>query len=209
MLSESFPPQVVPIISTTTRLKEVESALSAITMACDRVQVTYLSVPVTGGPVFVDWWKRRGHLLVGTPEFAREHRLNVVAVNTDQARVVGAKCRSLFSGIVVNPSLLNLSEWGQREYLLLFISLIERIATRVVACDGWCFSKGCALEIACAMHWGVPVFSAEGVPVSRVVLAEELCQAIDVFRDAGISTTEIGAALDVLRSEAMGARCGR
>jgi hypothetical protein len=108
---------------------------------------TYVSVPITTGRAFVEWFRREGRTLESSSEEYRTgHRANVMLPNIQKAGRFIELLRLRHSGVVIDPTTLMVEGWQQKDFHEFWLRVIERHVRRVIFLDGWHFSHGCSLE---------------------------------------------------------------
>ena len=124
-----------------------------------RAPTVYVSVPITTGPRFLDWWRSGGiGLERGGPAFT-EGRARVVTDNVDAARTLTTRVRERFAGsVVIDPTYLgDVPGWDQDHYNAAWSEVVESFADTVVFASGWEYSVGCATEFVAAAGRGLRV----------------------------------------------------
>ena len=101
---------------------------------------SYVSVPITTGRVFVDWFREHGRTLdPGSEEYRTAHRANVMLPNMQKAARFIELLR-WHTGVVIDPTTLMVEGWRQKDYYEFWLRVIERHVRRVIFLDGWHFS---------------------------------------------------------------------
>jgi hypothetical protein len=196
----TIPAELAPLVPIDTEPKSVEAALASLQCAAGGRGVTYLSVPVTTGPLFVSWFRTTGKSLRNHPDYRAKHVADVIEPNVARSKENAEATRVAFpESMVVNPALLSVNGWGQGDYLRLWLRFICASATRVVASEGWQFSFGCTLELATSVLRGIPTFAVTGAPVTIDEMRLALEASIHQMREAEIPTVAFETVESVLR----------
>src|SRR5688572_25822069 len=125
----------------TARPTEVQALVEMLACAVVGRTATYVAVPMTSGNRYFEWYARHGRDLARQgPEYRSSHEQEVLRPNLLHARSAMLRIRKSIPGIVLDPTLLELPGWEQRDYHVLWGTVIERYAQRVVFLDGWEFS---------------------------------------------------------------------
>jgi len=107
------------------------------------MEPAYVSVPVTTGRVFVDWFREHGRTLdPGSEEDRTAHRANVMLPNMQKAARVIELARWRHTGVAIDPTTLMVEGWRQKDDHEFWLRVIERHVRRVNFLDGWHFSHG-------------------------------------------------------------------
>ncbi len=121
---------------------------------------TYLSVPITTGRRFVEWFSRRGKNLDPASEaYKKEHHRDVIEPNCQTAQQRLELLRKVDHRIVIEPTALERPAWDQDQYRYFWGKIIERYIERVVFLEGWQYSNGCCYEYLTASRSNVMAFS--------------------------------------------------
>jgi hypothetical protein len=140
-LNFKFPPN-------STRQREIDSLLNMLgTVIADRSAV-YVSTPITSGQRFAEWSSTRDvEFDLSHPETYLEFKREVLDPNSEHARGIIENLRGLFSRALIDPTaLMDIVDWTQDDYRVLWGRVIELYAQTVVFLDGWQFSNGCTYE---------------------------------------------------------------
>ena len=162
-------------------------------------EAEYVSMPMTTGPRFMEWYHAEGSKLdQGSDAYKRAHQDRVIAQNRLHARQFVEQLRTQ-RRIVVEPTSLNVGHWTQSDYRHLWGKVIERYAHRVWLLDGWQYSSGCAFEFFVAAREGIETLSESGSYISRRQGVQMIQAAIEEIESIGQSTEFLRAAVDALR----------
>jgi len=113
----------------------------------ERHAATYVSVPITTGRAFVEWFRKHGRTIESSSdEYRTGHRANVMLPNIQKAARFIELLRLRHNGMVIDPTTLIVEGWQQKDYHEFWLRVIERHVRRVIFLDGWHFSHGCSLE---------------------------------------------------------------
>jgi len=183
----SIPSELESIVPEPSQPAAVTVALASIQCAVGDQEVTYLTVPVTTGQLFIEWFQSTGKAIHKDPSYASRHATEVILRNMETAKqnALGVR-RDWAASVVVNPALLTVEGWRQGDYLRLWLRFICASATRVVASNGWSFSSGCALEITACLLRGIPVFTQDGRPLTLQDARRALDASIEEMVPTGL-----------------------
>ena len=148
-MKSNFPPE-------TTHEREIDSLLNVLgSVVVDRSAV-YVSTPITSGRRFADWSSGRDlEIDLSHPETYQEFLREVLEPNSEHARKIINKLRSLFPKPLIDPTALkDIEGWVQDDYRVLWAKIIEQYADTVVFLNGWQYSNGCAYEFFIANRPG-------------------------------------------------------
>lgn len=145
----------------------------------------YFSTPITTGRLFFSWLAANPLANRPRPEWSdaltEKFAAEVVARNCVAAKTVAGRLRRAIDGIVIDPSAIpNIPTWDQKDWLLLWSSVILRYAHTVVFADGWQYSDGCADEFCVACVNGLntrtesdmPLGVADGIDLLQLAVAD-------------------------------------
>jgi hypothetical protein len=144
-LKSNFPPE-------TTHQREIDSLLNMLGSVVVDHSAVYVSTPITSGRRFADWSSGRDlEIDLSHPETYQEFLREVLKPNSEHARKIIDRLRSLFPKALIDPTALKDFEgWVQDDYRVLWARVIEQYADTVVFLDGWQYSNGCAYEFLIA-----------------------------------------------------------
>lgn len=149
---------------------------------------TYLAVPISSGPRFVEWHAHDGAQIDDSSRYQQEHRRCVIQPNCDDAQMLAAHLGERLSGVIINPSLLDVPNWTQEDYRSFWADIIQRFAKKVVFADGWQFSNGCAFEFLTAIQCGADRFDQQLQRLDAVAGVRLIGDAIARMHDISVST---------------------
>jgi hypothetical protein len=156
---------------------------------------TYISVPITTGKRFVDWWRQRGRRLAEASSelYDEEHYRAVVQPNLDAARRRISRIRSETPGIVIEPTPFKKPEWDQKKFRKFWAQVIQRFVSAVIFLEGWEYSSGCSYEYLIAYRSGVKTLDEKSHPLP-------LTRALAMIRHSIEETTKCSAPIDFLQN---------
>jgi len=135
-------------------VEEIAALLKCVT---GNESAAYVSVPITTGKRFLEWYKDRGRLLKNT-EYSEAHFREVIKPNMDDAQEFISHIRATHECIVIEPTALTIDCWSQNDYNKFWKTVIERYISKVYFGDGWYLSKGCTMEFMVAFKKGIPTY---------------------------------------------------
>ena len=135
-------------------VEEIATLLKCVT---GKENAAYVSVPITTGKRFLEWYKEKGRLLKNT-EYAEAHFTEVIKPNMEDAQDFISHIRETHQCIVVEPTSLTIDCWTQTEYNNFWKVVIEQYIDKVYFGDGWYLSKGCTIEFMTAFKRGIPTY---------------------------------------------------
>ena len=182
-----IPSEIQECIGHARHPREIGVAIASLACAFDSAETTYISVPVTSGRLFVDWWQTIGKNLTGTTAYAESHRTWVIDPNVQRSRIVAELVQAHWNGSILNPAPLAVPHWTQSDYLSLFLEFIHRKAKRIVLGEGWELSRGCTLEATAAMLWRIPVFNPDGELIDRTHTMAMLRTSLPILSQCNLS----------------------
>jgi hypothetical protein len=148
------------ITLSTDRMQAV--VLSTFRSAYGEAKHQYLSGPVTGGQLFIDWFVAEGRSLPDEV-FRHVQTAKVVKPNIDALKNVAEKERSE-GRLTIEPGSFEaeFTAWGQPEYYALWDRVIRDHAAVLKFLDGWEYSAGCVFEYDSAIRYGLPACDQRG-----------------------------------------------
>jgi hypothetical protein len=162
----------------------------------------YVSVPITTGRAFTDWFRAQGYeLKPGSDEYKTALRANVVLPNVQHAAAFIELLRWHNAGFIVDPTALDVPGWGQAEYNEFWCKIIERHVRRVVFLDGWEHSNGCTLEFETAQALTLECVDEKFQPISRERGLELICAAIAERKQLGLDSPHLERVARELRNK--------
>jgi hypothetical protein len=170
------------------------------TVLHDRHDAYYVSTPITTGPDFVAWWRRRGRGLDQQDPAYQAELSQVVRRNIEAVRPLVELVEHTFHHPVIDPTRLGpIPAWEQPDYHRFWVAVIRRFGQAVVQAEGWHYSSGCALEFAAAVTAGQPVLDASLQPVDPAAGVRLLEQAADELDAADLGSEYQRRALEEIR----------
>jgi len=151
-------------------VQESAIAISAIDCLLLGRKAPYASSAMTTGARFYDLLRRFGlkdGLTLREKMGEREHRRRLWDANVDEANRFARSWRDRLGGeVVISPAPYTAPGWSQPEYLHFWETLIRTRVGAVYFNHDWHYSNGCAYEFAVACDAGVPVYDADGRPLT-------------------------------------------
>lgn len=138
--------------------------------------VAYVSGPITTG---LRW--------IRALEAGTDAGRPVIEANCETIRVAARQLRSQTAEPVLEPASLHVDGWSQEDYLTLWMTLIERHASRVAFVEGWSYSIGCSLEFERAVAHNIATQTLDGQPICRQGGASLIRQAAADLIDRSMS----------------------
>lgn len=168
----------------------------------DRHPVSYVSVPVTTGPAYLEWRMRHLNNSLDAEE-STSVVPEVVATNRERAHQVVERVRTRLPGLVIDPSrLVDIDDWEQSDYHAFWIRVIGEYADSVIFVDGWQYSVGCTIEFAEAVRLGLYTMT-ENLESLHIDTGLRLIRtAIEEYAVARIDPSRLRHSLDVVETAA-------
>lgn len=138
-----------------------EVMLSLWRCFCDPLRgFLYISVPITSGRREVRLLNKlsctRSELRIQYKQYRYEL---IIRPNEADARRFGRSIKPLLPAWpAINPAAISVADWGQEDYMDLWLPSIECFATAIVITPGWAFSGGSRMELNLALQLGLTVF---------------------------------------------------
>lgn len=115
----------------------------------------YVSVPITTGEEFLRWYTENGRNLKN--DVYNEHlRKNVIEKNIASANEFITRVKQVHSGIIIQPTTLDVPEWTQLEYHKFWGDVIQKYVNKIFFKNGWYLSKGCTYEFLQTIKKSIP-----------------------------------------------------
>jgi hypothetical protein len=168
-------------------------------------EATYLSVPITTGRRFIEWFALRGRELdPGSEAYKREHEAAVIRPNCEAAKQLLASLRAAcqHGEVVIEPTALVRPHWGQDEYRYFWGKVIERYVGAVVFLAGWEYSSGCAFEFLTATRAGAETRAANGRRIARPDALAWVRRALDEMQSFGVKAEFLATVAGELDADA-------
>ena len=147
-------------------IQNLQEFLSVFDCIAGANQATYISIPITTGFQFLDWYKTEGRQIKPGELYDELHYKKVIEVNIRASAAFIAHIRQQKKGLVIEPTKLTVLGWGQNDYHNFWVAVINRFIKDAWFADGWHLSKGCTLEFLTAKQKGIPVYDMQGREIS-------------------------------------------
>ncbi len=167
------------------RTKEMEIiARSFATIMAPKV--SYVSSPISEGKLMYAYLREKNLPFDESLKHHSEFLERVIKPNKRAAEELGEEITSK-GGTIIVPAIFYRPGWSERDYLDLWIPLIDAKINEVSFVQGWEYSGGCVEEYLFAQQRGIPCFDARGemLPISK---ARELLN----YAMADLSAQDIG-----------------
>ena len=177
----------MPFKNSPHEIEHIAYLLKSITEGKDTV---YVSVPMTTGPRFMNWYCYTGSTLASSSdEYKREHNQSVRIPNCESARNAIVKIRRKYhDAIVIDPTNFESSNWEQEEYHFFWGKVIECCAKKAVFLNGWQYSSGCCYEFLIATRIDIETMSEDGSILTRELGSELILGAIEELQKLSLPT---------------------
>ncbi|MBN2845538.1 MAG: hypothetical protein JXQ25_06080 [Deltaproteobacteria bacterium] len=168
----------------------VESFTDLVKSITNGRKTIYISVPITTGPIFLQWYHAEGSVLdPSSEEYKAKHQENVISQNCEIARRKIEEIRATNSNeIVIEPTSFFISKWTQEEYHFFWGKIIECCVNKVILLDGWQYSAGCCYEFLKAVYSGIETLAENGMPLSRELGSSLIINAIQELKQNSLPT---------------------
>ena len=127
-------------------------------------KVSYLSGPITTGPLFNSWFSKTGKSLSGK-SFSDAKRKYVIGPNSEKLINEANRIREFWSTPIVEPASFFIRGWSQEKYLQLWSDFIEKHVDRILFLENWESSVGCVTEYCRAVEHGKGRVTLDGAPI--------------------------------------------
>jgi hypothetical protein len=163
---------------------------------------TYVAIPMTTGPRFLEWWERAGSALeFGSRAYENEWRHQVLLPNLAAAAPAVDGLRSRVGGPLIDPSKLEaVSGWTQRDYHYFWQLVITEFVTQVVVLNGWELSIGSVKEVRTAVLRGICVLDENLRLLDAGAVIRNLAEAVKLLQRKQCPSTEFEEVLSELRT---------
>jgi hypothetical protein len=131
--------------------------LDAWKCAFSGAPVTYLSGPINTGLRHVERLRAKSNF---------KTKAAVTNENCRDLKATAARLRRERGETIVEPASLDIVDWSQQDYKLLWESFIERHVKLILFMPGWEYSVGCCSEFARAIMNDVRTESISGAPIT-------------------------------------------
>ncbi|MBW3538014.1 DUF4406 domain-containing protein [Candidatus Parcubacteria bacterium] len=158
------PPDVPSIAAADPSITPPELAkvmLSLWRCFCDPLRgFLYISVPITSGRREVRLLNRLNCTRTELRTRHKRYRYElIIRPNEADAKRFGRSIKPLLRAWpAINPAAISVADWGQEDYMDLWLPAIVCYVTAMVVTPGWAFSGGSRLEVNLALQLGAPIF---------------------------------------------------
>lgn len=158
-------------------------ALSTIRAVLGTDRYQYLSGPITGGRLLLDWHTDVGRKLK-EGEHAKQRKTAVMGPNIAAVQAAAALERAQ-GRLTIEPGSFeaDFEQFSQDDFLRFWENVIEKHSDSVRFMDGWEFSSGCAFEYACARKHRRPTCDMSGRGLDPAAAITLLDKAIAEIRE--------------------------
>jgi len=169
---------------------DVKSFANLLKSITDGKKTIYISVPITTGPIFLQWYHAEGSALdPSSQEYKAKHQENVISKNREIAWRKIKEIRAVNSNaLIIEPTPFFISQWAQEEYHFFWGKIIEDCVNKVILLDGWQYSAGCCYEFLKAMYSGIETVAENGMPLSRGLGSSLILNAIQELKQNSLPT---------------------
>jgi len=167
-----------------------ESFADLLKSITDGRKTIYISVPITTGPIFLQWYQTEGSALdPSSLEYKAKHQENVISQNCEIARRKIEKIRATNTNVlIIDPTSFFISQWTQEEYHFFWGKIIECCVNKVILLDGWQYSAGCCYEFLRAVYNGIETVAENGASLSRSLGSSLIVNAIQELKQNSLPT---------------------
>jgi hypothetical protein len=144
----------------------IEEMLSVFDCIIHENEATYISIPITTGLRFLDWYKREGKNVTSNEEYNDLHYKYVMLENINASAYFVEQVRKVKSNVVIEPTKLVVKDWVQIDYHNFWVGVINRFIKEAYFTSGWYLSKGCVLEYLTAKRKGIPAYDMNNHEIS-------------------------------------------
>jgi len=167
----------------------VEAVAQVLASVIECKSATYVSVPITSGPRFLEWFRTRGvQLEANGREYAEELLQSVVRPNSEAVTNRVTELRKATKAVVINPAAFNRPDWTQDDYRYFWGYIIERFVDKVIFLEGWQYSSGCSYEFLKCVRSGIPAFAEDGTALHSELGCRLIESALAEMRAVGAPT---------------------
>src|SRR2546426_3011685 len=157
-----------------------------------RRTAVYVSVPVTTGLRFIEWFASAGKYLDrNSAAYDQALKAEVILPNNQRAALFLELFRWRHMGLIIDPTSLDVPGWSQAEYHRFWTTVIHRHARRVIFLQGWQFSRGCTLEFETAQRSGIDCVSENLQPLTKDEGIRLIRVAIEKCDDVGVESASL------------------
>jgi hypothetical protein len=167
---------------------DLNEVLSVLDCVLHENEATYISIPITTGLRFLDWYKMEGKNIVSSEEYHALHYKQVIEQNISASADFVEHVRNTRGNAVIEPTKLVVKDWTQNDYHNFWIRIINRFIKEAFFMTGWHLSKGCTLEFLTAKRKGIPVYDVDSRPISTDEACTLLESTIDEYAKLGLET---------------------
>jgi hypothetical protein len=122
--------------------------------------------------------KEGKYLEKGTSEFENSLKSNVILPNVQRAASKLELIRWNHTGLIINPTGLDVPGWEQKDYHEFWTTVLSRYAQRAIFFYGWEYSSGCTIEFEIAQRHGIDCVDENLEPITLKIGVQLIKAAI-------------------------------
>ena len=153
----------------------------------DAHEFDYTSMPVSEGPLMYAFLREKelpfDEKIKKHPEYVDK----VIKQNIQNAKKFAEKIKSKYRTPVIIPANFYHPEWTERDYLNLWIPVLDQKATRVHFINGWHYANGCIREYIRAKELKKPCYDEEGNEITKEKALSLIDSAINELKTINVS----------------------
>jgi hypothetical protein len=182
--------------------KSIESNSDLLKCILNGNKATYISVPITSGTRFLQWYKRYGvKLIKHKVKYEIRHYRDVIKPNLLNAKKNIQKLRCKIDGTVIDPIQFTRPEWSQDDYRYFWGRVIEQYVNTVIFLDGWQYSSGCSFEFLTATRASKKTLDTRFRPINRHAGLKLLEKAIIEIESKSLDSSFLKMIVDELNAD--------
>lgn len=152
-------------------------------------KVFYLSMPITSGIRFVDWYSDKGRKLnKDSEEFRKQREKYVIERNKMDYKKVVANIKSKVQYTIIDPCNMenHTLKWRQEQFHKFWERFIWDCVDIIVFLDGWEYSIGCCHEYGVAVESGKVIVDQNMIPITFECGLDKVRRGVDKYIELGI-----------------------
>jgi len=181
------------ILNKTKIYSQIDKVVEQLKCIIDGQSATYVSIPISSGKRFVNWYKQAGKDLLQHGDDVYRTELYECVIKKNMAAAINKvkEIRSKIDGPLIDPTKLEFLEWEQDEYRYYWGKVIEKYVKKAIFFDGWEYSNGCSFEFLKSMELNIECLGENLENISLEKSLKRLKASLSEMRENNLKTVYI------------------